>query len=104
MGNGWHPTAMPPEVLRESMRYLAEQAQAAGREVAEIPVSLSLPLQGSRPGRYALGMAPAEMVHKIQAFASLGVETVVISPYTGEAQEMTDALEMVARDVMPACV
>ena len=31
LGNGWHPTALAPEVLRESMRYLAEQAQAAGR-------------------------------------------------------------------------
>ena len=44
------------------------------------------------------------MVQKIQAFARLGVDRVVISPYTGEAQEMTQALEMIARDVMPACV
>jgi hypothetical protein len=41
------------------------------------------------------------MVRKIQAFASLGVDRVVISPYTGEAQEMTQALEVIARDVMP---
>jgi hypothetical protein len=104
VGNGWHPTAMAPEVLREHMRYLVEQAQAAGRQAAEIPVSLSLPLQGGRPGRYALGLDPAEMVRKIQAFASLGVDRVVISPYTGEAQEMTQALDVIARDVMPVCV
>jgi hypothetical protein len=41
------------------------------------------------------------MVRKIQAFASLGVYRVVISPYTSEAQEMTQALEVIARDVMP---
>lgn len=29
---------------------------------------------------------------------------VVFSPYTGEDQEMTHTLEMVARDVRPACV
>jgi probable F420-dependent oxidoreductase len=104
VGNGWHPTAMEPEVLREGMRYLAEQAQTAGRKAAEIPVSMSLPLQSSRVGRYALGLDLAEMIQKIQAFASLGVDTVVISPYTGEAQEMTHALEVIARDVMPACV
>lgn len=103
VGNGWHPTAMAPEVLRESMHYLAEQAQAAGRQAAEIPVSMSLPLHSGRPGRFALGLDPAEMVQKIQAFASLGVDRVVISPYTGEAQEMTQALEVIARDVMPAC-
>jgi probable F420-dependent oxidoreductase len=104
VGNGWHPTAMAPEVLRESMRYLAEQAQAAGREASEIPVSMSLPLHRGRAGRYTLGLDPAEMVQKIQAFARLGVDRVVIAPSTGEAQEMTQALEVIARDVMPACV
>ena len=103
-GNGWHPTALAPEVLRESMRYLAEQARAAGREASAIPVSMSLSLQSGRAGRYALGLDPAEMVQKIQAFASLGVDRVVLAPSTGEAQEMTQALEMIARDVMPACV
>jgi probable F420-dependent oxidoreductase len=104
VGNGWHPTAMEPEVLRESMQYLAEQAQAVGRDAVEIPVSVSVPLQGGRPGRYALGVEPAEMIRKIQALAKLGVDTVVISPYTGAAQEMTQALEVIAGEVMPACV
>ena len=94
---------MAPEVLRESMDYLAEQAKAAGRDVAEIPVSVSVPLQGGRPGRFALGLDPAEMVRNIQAFAGLGVDRVVISPYSGEAQEMTHALEVIAKDVMPDC-
>jgi hypothetical protein len=41
-------------------------------------------------------------VHNLQAFANLGVDTVVLAPSTGDAQEMTQALEMIARDVMPA--
>lgn len=102
VGNGWHPTAMPPEVLREHIHYLGEQAQAAGRQAADIPVSISLPLQGGRAGRYALGTNPTDMVSKLQEFANLGVETVVISPYTGEAQAMHHALDLIAQDVMPA--
>ncbi len=104
VGNGWHPTAMAPEVLEEQMRYLADQARACGREPADIPVSISLPLSGGRAGRYTLGVEPAEMVQKIQTFAGLGVETVVVSPYTGEAQEMTRALEVLAHEVIPACL
>ncbi len=103
VGNGWHPTAMAPEALRQRMRYLAEQAQAVGREPTDIPVSISLPLHSARAGRYALGPDPAEMVRDIQAFASLGVDRVVIAPNTGEVEQMTRALEVIARDVMPAC-
>ena len=55
VGNGWHPMAMPPEV-----------------------------------------------VHNLQTFASLGVETVVIAPATGNVQGMISMLEMIAREVMPA--
>jgi probable F420-dependent oxidoreductase len=103
VGNGWHPTAMAPEVLRESMRYLAEQAQAVGREAADIPVSISLPLHSARAGRYVLGLDPEEMVQKIHALASLGVDRMVISPSTGEPQKLSQVLEVMARDVMPAC-
>jgi probable F420-dependent oxidoreductase len=102
VGNGWHPLAMAPEVLREHMRYLAEQAQAAGRASVDIPVSIGLPLQGGRAGRYTLGTTPAEIVRNVQAFASLGVETVVVAPSTGDAQALMPALEMIAREVMPA--
>ncbi|HEY7709822.1 MAG TPA: LLM class flavin-dependent oxidoreductase [Candidatus Entotheonella sp.] len=102
VGNGWHPTAMPPEELSAAMDYLAAQAQAVGRSAADIPVSISLPLQGGRAGRYELGTEPAEMVEKLRTFKQVGVDTVVVSPYTGEAQEMTRSLELLARDVMPA--
>jgi probable F420-dependent oxidoreductase len=103
VGNGWHPMAMPLEVLRERMRYLTEQAQVAGRAAADIPVSMSISLRGGRAGRSTLGTTPAEIVRNVQAFASLGVETMVITPSTGDVQEMTLALEMMAREVMPAC-
>jgi hypothetical protein len=72
VGNGWHPTAMPPEELSAAMDYLAAQAQAVGRSAADIPVSISLPLQGSRAGRYELGTEPAEMVEKLRTLSRSG--------------------------------
>jgi probable F420-dependent oxidoreductase len=101
VGNGWHPMSMPPEVLRERMRYLAEQAQATGRAAADIPVSMSISLQGGRAGRSTLGTTPAEIVRNVQALASLGVETMVVAPSTSDVQGMTSALEMIAQEVMP---
>ena len=49
-GDGWHPTAMPPEDLAQGIRYLHERAERADRDPATIPVSVSVPLQGGRPG------------------------------------------------------
>jgi len=103
VGNGWQPIAMPPEVLREHLDYLAAQARAAGRTMADIPVSVSMPLQGGRAGRYMLGLDPADIVPRIQTFANLGVETVVIAPTTSDAQALMSYLEMIGREVMPAC-
>lgn len=102
VGNGWHPTAMPPNELRAAMDYLAQEAQAAGRSAADIPVSISIPMQGGRAGRYGLGTEPGEMVEKLQAFKQAGVDTVVVAPYTSDAQEMVRGLEVLAQDVLPA--
>ena len=41
-------------------------------------------------------------MRNLQAFASLGVDTVEITPSTGDAQAMMAALLMIAREVMPA--
>jgi len=49
-----------------------------------------------------LGTTPVEIVRTVQALASLGVETVVVAPSTGDVQAMTSALEMIAQEVMPA--
>ncbi|PKB81722.1 MAG: hypothetical protein BZY88_05950 [SAR202 cluster bacterium Io17-Chloro-G9] len=101
-GNGWHPTALPPEELSEGIRYLGERAQAAGRALSEVPVSVSIPIGEGRTGRFSLGRDPAEMLQKAHTYESLGVDRMVISPGTGDPQEMTAAMEMLAREVLPA--
>ncbi len=102
LGNGWHPTALPPEELSEGIRYLGERAQAAGRAASEIPVSVSIPMGDGRTGRYTLGREPAEMLQKAHTYESLGVDRMVVSSGTSDPQEMTSAMEMLAREVLPA--
>ena len=79
LGNGWHPFAISLETLLEGMHSLREYAQQAGRDMAEIPVSVSLPLGNPTPRGDALGTDAKEIVEKIQAFASVGVQLLVIT-------------------------
>lgn len=101
-GDGWHPTAMPPEDLAQGIRYLGEQAAQAGRDPASIPVSVSVPLQGGRPGRFTLGTEAAEMRANAQAYADIGVSRIVVSPYSGDPAEVFPAMDLIATEVMPA--
>ena len=98
-GNGWHPTALPPEELSEGMRYLGRQAEAAGRDPSEIPVSVSAPLGAGRAGRYSLGTEPGELLEKARTYQELGGNRLVIStPNTRDGKETSQAMEMLARD------
>ena len=101
LGNGWHPFAISLETLLEGMHYLREYAQQAGRDMAEIPVSVSLPLGTPTPRGDALGTEPHAIVDKIQAFASVGVQMLVITGNTGNMTEIFPAMDMLAREVLP---
>jgi probable F420-dependent oxidoreductase len=102
LGNGWHPLAVSPERLAQAIGDLHEQAQAAGRAIAEIPVSLSIPMGPSSAQRAALGTAPGEIIRTIQAYADLGVQMLAISGQTGLMAEMLPAMDLLAREVLPA--
>jgi alkanesulfonate monooxygenase SsuD/methylene tetrahydromethanopterin reductase-like flavin-dependent oxidoreductase (luciferase family) len=101
LGNGWHPFSISPEAVSEGINYLRECAQGARREVAEIPISVSLPLGNPTTRGDALGTTPYAIVQKIQAFARVGVQTVVITGNIGNIAETITAMEMLAREVLP---
>jgi probable F420-dependent oxidoreductase len=101
LGNGWHPFAISVETLREGMHSLREYAQQAGRDMAEIPVSVSLPLGNPTPRGEALGTDAKEIIEKIQAFASVGVQLLVITGNTGNIAQTLPAMDMLAREVLP---
>ena len=103
VGNGWHPTALDSESLSQKIRYLAERVEAAGRDPAAVPVSVSAAMgEATREGRYSLGRDPAEILQKAQTYESLGVDRLVISSDTRDGAEMLPALEMLAERVLPA--
>jgi probable F420-dependent oxidoreductase len=101
LGDGWHPFALSPEALRQGIGYLWEQAQVIGRDVAEVPVSVSLPLGRPTARGDALGTDPGAIVRKAQAFASIGVQTLVIPGHTGDMAEILPVMDMLAREVLP---
>jgi probable F420-dependent oxidoreductase len=102
LGNGWHPFAISLETLRQGITSLREYAQSAGRDVAEIPVSFSMPLGHPTARGDALGTEPGAIVEKIQAFADLGIQTLVITGNTSNIAETFPAMDMLAREVLPA--
>jgi probable F420-dependent oxidoreductase len=102
LGDGWQPLGLAPEALGQGIALLRTEAQSHGRDVSTIPVSIAMSLGVSTPRRYALGKDPAEIVQNAKAYASLGVQTLVISGNTGDPREAQSAMEMVAREVLTA--
>ena len=102
LGDGWQPLGLSPEALGQGIALLRTEAQACGRDVSTIPVSIAMSLGVSTPRRYALGKDPAEVVNNAKAYASLGVQTLVISANTGDPTEARSALEMIEREVLTA--
>ena len=103
MGDGWHPTALDPENLRQRIHYLGDRAQAEGRDPSEIAVSVSAPMgEAGREGRYSLGADPAEILQKAQTYEGLGVDRLVISSNTRDSSKLIPALEMLAERILPS--
>jgi len=102
LGDGWQPLGLAPEALGQGIARLRTEAQSYGRDVSTIPVSIAMSLGVSTPRRYALGKDPAEVVQNAKAYASLGVQTLVISANTGDPTEARSALETIAREVLTA--
>ncbi len=100
LGDGWQPLGLSPEALGQGMAALREEARAAGRDVATIPVSIALSLAASRPGRFALGTDPTEIAGHAKAFEALGVETLIVSGNTSDPAEARTAMERVARALL----
>ena len=103
LGDGWQPLGLSPEALGQEIAALHEEALGYGRKVSQIPVSITLGLEAPETRRrHALGRDPAGILRNAQAYAKLGVDTLVISANTSDAREAHSTLEMIAREVLAA--
>jgi probable F420-dependent oxidoreductase len=102
-GTVWHPTALSPQALAQGMDYLKEQAQVAGRDPAEIAVSVSAAIGNTHNHeRYSLGEDPEEILERSQIHQEMGVERLVVSPNTRDQTRLLPIMEMLAEVVIPA--
>jgi probable F420-dependent oxidoreductase len=101
LGDGWQPLGLSPEALAAGITTLHDECRACGRDPGQVPVSIALSLTAPTSRRYALGTDTADVVENAQAYASLGVETLVISATTRDPTEARTAMDMVAREVLP---
>lgn len=103
LGDGWQPLGLSPEALVEGIASLRAEASACGRDMSRIPVSITLGLEApASRRRHALGKAPAAILENARAYAKSGVDTLIISANTSDPREAGSALEMLAREVLPA--
>ena len=71
LGDGHQPIGLSPEALRQGIATLREEAQAVGRDVASIPVSIALSMATARAGRHTLGTNEREIAVNAEAFSAL---------------------------------
>ena len=103
VGTVWHPTAMAPEPLAESIDYLKEQAVKAGRDPSGIKVSISAAMGNTHNhNRYSLGDEPEEIIERSLKYAEMGLERLVISPNTRDQDQLQPIMEMLSEVVLPA--
>lgn len=108
LGDGWQPTAISPENLREQVGELTELARAASRDPASIAVGMRFNIAlDDRP------VTPAESLSTIagydagrvldiaRTFAAVGVTHITFALNGHDPRLLEDALKAMATDILP---
>jgi probable F420-dependent oxidoreductase len=111
MGDGWHPTGMPPEDFRAGCDKVRQLAASAGRDPAALTFSIRLEVEvAGRPssaraaGRPRLhGDDHAQMIDRIQAYRRAGAEHVVLALNTGDIARIAALMAEIAEQVVRHC-
>ena len=108
-GNAWHPVgAIPaaplePEELAENLLLLREYAEKAGRDPAEIQVSIKAPLydagNSSGPRRRFTGSAD-EVGQDVQTYGDVGVTHLIFDFRTADPHQTEDRMARFAEEIM----
>ena len=112
LGNAWHPVgAIPaaplePEELAENLAYLHRHAERAGRDPAEIQVSMKAPLYDASSdadgSRRRFSGLPDVVLEDIHAYAEVGVTHLIFDFRSSRHAETEERMERFAGEVMAA--
>ena len=110
LGNAWHPVgAIPaaplePEELAENLAYLHRHAERAGRDPAEIQVSMKAPLYDAASdatgSRRRFSGPPDAVLQDIDAYAGVGVTHLIFDFRSPRHAETEERMERFAEEVM----
>lgn len=109
LGDGWHPTGMPPEEFSKGREEVRALAAAAGREPDALAMSIRLEVEahGGPSSRRAQNRArlpgdnPEQMIAGISAYQRAGVEHLLLALNSGDMPRIRELMEVIARKVMP---
>jgi len=106
-GDAWFPyfVRITPADLGERWRHVRQQAQAAGRDPAEISLNLNLPIEVTdqpvpqQPDR--LRGSPEQLLEALQPFAALGVQHLALQFMVPHYPQRLAQIERFAATVLP---
>ena len=105
VGQAWHPTSMPLEVLKDRMGRLAEFSVEAGRyEPPQTTIHQGVAFEehrGGSPERRIGRGSSGQVAEDMSRYAELGVPTVVCNFRTGDTDGLRRAMETFAVEVTP---
>ncbi len=110
-GDAWHPTRQTPEYVADSLPYLREQANAAGRDPDEVTISLKRTLHftdlgiaedSSVPTGGAVVGDTRAVLEDIRHCADLGIRQLTYDFLTNDVDQCVRILEHFAQKVVPA--
>jgi probable F420-dependent oxidoreductase len=97
LGEGWHATSKTPAQFKEALGRLRQAADAAGRPLESIELSLRFGLSDD-----LLGKGPQAVVDVLAEYKRLGLRHVVLEFRRDDLGRMLEILDVVTRDVRPA--
>ncbi len=104
-GDAWHPTRQTPEFVARNLPYLRDYAESAGRDPAEITVSLKRTLHftdlgleegDSNRSNGALIASTGEVIEDVQACREIGIEQLTFDFRTPGADDCIRTMERFA--------
>jgi probable F420-dependent oxidoreductase len=110
LGNGWHPVgAIPaaplePEELSQNLALLRRYAERAGRDPAELDVSMKAPLYDSAPPsgtpRRRFSGPTGQILQDVQTYAAIGVTHIIFDIRGADLNQALERLDWFASEIM----